>query len=345
MLRPLKMAVLAEGKFGVLTSKTAACIIRYQPERVACVIDSTKSGLTAESVLGFGGPIPVVASLKEALTHQPDCLLIGIAPRGGMLPGEWHGIVLDAIEQGLNVVSGLHTMLSDDAEISRAADARGVQIWDIREPVMPDGILQGLLRDKKGRVILTVGSDCRTGKMTVAYELARSLTDRGVSAKFVATGQTGILLDDWGAAVDRVPGDFMARVVEDLTVSALSSAEVAVVEGQGSLLHPGYSGVSLAIMHGCYPDFMIMCHHPTRREIEGYGVRIPSVTELIRIHEQACSPIFPSEVVAVALNTYDLTEDDAAAEIAAVERETGLPATDVIRWGCAKIVDALVDVL
>jgi uncharacterized NAD-dependent epimerase/dehydratase family protein len=337
MLRAERLAVLAEGELGVLTSKTAACMIRYQPERVACIIDSTKRGLDVEQVLGFGRGIPIIGSLEEALAFSPDSLLIGIAPRGGQLPAQWRQVVLRAIGRGLNVISGLHTMLEEDAEITRAAADSGVGVWDIRKPVVPDGVARGVLKQRKGKVLLTVGSDSRSGKMTVAYELTRYLKDKGIRAEFVATGQTGILLSGWGTAIDRVPGDFMSRVVEDLTVRALEMADVAVVEGQGSLIHPGYSGVSLAILHGCCPDAMILCHQTSRREIRGYGIAIPGIDQVISLYEDSAAPVFPSKVTFVALNTFDLDEIEARQATATIERQTGLPATDVVRYGCEKL--------
>ena len=339
--RYARLAIPAEGEFGVVTSKTAACIIRYVPERVACVIDSARAGKTAGEVLGFGGPIPVVAGIDEALAHSPDALLIGIAPRGGALPAPWRHTLLKAVAGGLAVINGLHHVLAEDAEIAGAAREAGVEIWDVRVPQVPEAIATGALRKKKGKVVLTVGSDCRTGKMTVAFEAARYLRDRGVQAEFVPTGQTGILLAGWGEAVDRVPGDFMSAVTENLTVEALGRARMALVEGQGSIIHPAYSAVALGIMHGCCPDAMILCHQPTRTEIPGYDVVIPPLDRLVRIHEEIAGLVHPSSVVAVALNTYDLGEAEAEREAARVEEATGLPATDVVRWGCGRIGSAL----
>jgi uncharacterized NAD-dependent epimerase/dehydratase family protein len=336
-----RLAILAEGRLGVLTAKTAACIIRYQPERVVCVIDSTKAGRSVEDVLGFGGSIPIVASIEDSYAMSPDTLLIGIAPRGGALPQAWRRTVLSAVTHGLNIVSGLHTMLGEDPEIRGLARRHDVRVWDIRNVVIPEGISEGKLRNRKGKVILTVGSDSRSGKMTVAFELTRYLVSRGVDAQFVATGQTGILLAGWGVVVDRVPGDFMSRVVEDLTVRALSSSSLAVVEGQGSIIHPGYSGVALGIIHGCYPDAMVLCHQPTRREIEGYDLAIPDLAELVVMHEQLCRYVFPSKVVAIALNTFDMTEGPALEQMRAVEEQTGLPTTDPVRWGCDKLYKAM----
>lgn len=341
MLEFSRSAILAEGKLGLLTSKTAACLVRYVPGKVACIIDSTNRGRRVEDVLGFGGDIPVVASMEEALALGPDSLIMGIAPRGGALPDQWRQIVLDAVAGGLDIISGLHTMLGDDPEILGAAKAGGVRIWDIRRPTIPDGISQGLLRNKTGKVLLTVGSDCRTGKMTVAYELVRALRREGRPAAFVPTGQTGILLEGWGVAVDRVPGDFMARVVEDMTLTALERAGLAIVEGQGSINHPGYSGVALAIIHGCCPDFMILCHDSGRSEIQGFEVAIPSLTESIGMHEMIAAPVFQSRVIGIALNTHGMSEGDAAARVARAEAETGLAATDVIRWGCGKLIRSL----
>ncbi len=341
MFEANRLAILAEGKLGVLTSKTAACIIRYQPERVICVIDSTKAGRSVEDVLGFGGRIPIVTSIEESYAMLPDTLLIGIAPRGGALPQAWRSALLSAVDHGLNIISGLHTMVGDDPEIGGLARRRGVQIWDIRKATIPEGIAEGKLRNRKGRVILTVGSDSRSGKMTVAFELARYLVSKGIDAQFVATGQTGILLAGWGVVVDRLPGDFMSRVVEDLTVRALSTSSVAVVEGQGSIIHPGYSGVALGIIHGCYPDAMVLCHQPSRREIEGYDLAIPDLAELVVMHEHLCRHVFPSKVVAIALNTFDMAEAPAREQMRAVEERTGLPTTDPVRWGCDKLYQAV----
>lgn len=345
MIGSKRLAILAEGRLGVITAKTAACIIRYQPERVACVIDSARAGATAQDVLGFGGRIPVVASVPEAIKCGSDSLLIGIAPRGGLLPQEWRGVVLEAIEGGMNILSGLHSMLEEDPEINAAASRSGVAIWDVRKVVLPDGVARGLIKRRRGRVILTVGSDCSSGKMTAAYELARGLRLKGVRAEFVATGQTGILLSGWGQAIDRAPGDFMARIAEDLTLEGLSRGDVAVVEGQGSLIHPAYSGVTLSILHGSWPDAMVLCHQPTRTRIDEYDVVIPPLGALVEMYERSCLPLFRSKVVAVALNTYDLTEDAAGSEIERARHETGLPASDPVRWGPDALCQALEGIL
>jgi uncharacterized NAD-dependent epimerase/dehydratase family protein len=336
-----RMAVLAEGKLGVLSSKTAACVVRYQPERVTCIIDSTKRGRTVREVLGFGGDIPVVGSLDEALALGPDALLLGIAPRGGALPESWRATILGSIDHGLDIISGLHTMLGEDPEIADAAKRKHVEIWDIRKPVFPTEVSRGVLREKSGRVLLTVGSDCRTGKMTVAYELAGYLNGRGVSAAFVPTGQTGMLLAGWGVAIDRVAGDFMARVMEDLTLEGLSRASLAIVEGQGSLVHPGYSGVTLAILHGCCPDGLILCHEPGREQIDGYGVSIPPLHDLVRLYEETAAPVHAARVLAIALNTYALSEDEARDAVRAAGEETGLYTTDVVRWGAEGLCKSL----
>jgi uncharacterized NAD-dependent epimerase/dehydratase family protein len=336
-----RLAILAQDKFGVLSSKTAACVIRYQPRRVVCVIDSSNRGRAVGDVLGFGGAIPIVGSMGEALAQRPDALLVGIAPRGGLLPDAWRGVIREALEAGLNVLSGLHTMLGEDAEFSRIAAERGAAIWDVRKPLLPDGVSTGALKGRTGRVVLTVGSDCSTGKMTAAYELTEALKGRGVRAEFVPTGQTGVLLAGWGQAVDRVPGDFMSRVIEDLTLEALSRADVAVVEGQGSLIHPAYSGVTLAILHGCWPDSMVLCHQPSRARIDEFDVEIPGLDRLVEIYRQACRPLFESRVVALALNTYDLDREAAQAALAAAEAGTGLPAGDPVRFGPGRLCEAV----
>ncbi len=345
MIEFRRAAILAEGSFGILTSKTAVCLVRYVPDKVCCIIDSSKRGKLVEDILGFGGAIPIVGSIEEAMELSPDTLLIGIAPRGGLLPEEWRQIILRAIAFRLNIISGLHTMLTEDPEIREAARGKGVSIWDIRKPIIPDGVLTGRLAKRDGRVILTVGSDSRTGKMTVGYELVKYLELKGIKAAFVPTGQTGILLGGNGYVIDRIAGDFMSRVVEDLTYEALKTADVVVVEGQGSLVHPAYSGVALSIIHGCYPDAMILCHQPTRKHIEGYGVEIPPLEDLITLHETIARPVFESKVIAIAVNTFDLTEVEALHTIETIHSQTRLPTDDVIRWGWQKLSAAVEAIL
>lgn len=340
-----RILLLTDRQLGVFTSKTATCILRYRPERVAALLDRAQAGNDPADVLGVGRGIPIVASVAEALAYEPNCLLIGIAPVGGGLPEAWRGFLREAITHGLDVLSGLHLMLNDDPELSSLAATHGVTLHDVRRP--PDAIPVGRHRAPSLAVkrVLCVGTDCNTGKMVAAFELAEALARRGRDARFIATGQTGILLAGGGIAVDRVISDFVPGAVEMMLLEH-EDAEVAVIEGQGSLTEPAYSGVTLGLMHGAAPDAMVLAHHAMRRTlIHHNGVPIPPLAELIHLHERVMRPLYPSRVVGIALNTVGL--DDAAARQAVEQTaaHVGLPTTDVVRFGPDPLCDVIEAIL
>ena len=339
-----RFLILAEGAFSPLRSKTANACIRYTPQHVVAVIDSTRAGDTAQDVLGFGGAIPVVASLGEGLTKKPNALLIGIAPPGGQLPASWRTLILDAIDNRLEIWSGLHTILGDDSEFAARAKSRGVTIHDLRKPPNDLDVARGRVRelDDRATVILTVGTDCNIGKMTTQLQLRDAMRERGMRVAFAATGQTGILVEGWGISVDAVIGDFIAGAAERLTLQAAKEANIVLVEGQGSIIHPSYSGVTYGLLHGSLPHAMVMCAQPSRTAINNHPwVKIPPLAEFIDMQERAAAPLRPAPVIAVALNTYDLSDAEARAAIDRVSRETKLPATDPVRYDPAPIVDAI----
>ncbi|HET6233000.1 MAG TPA: DUF1611 domain-containing protein [Longimicrobiaceae bacterium] len=345
-LKGYRYLVLAEGAFGPETSKTANSAIRYLPERVAAVIDSRYAGRTVEDVLGFGGEIPVVGSVADGLETRPTALLVGIAPQGGRLPEEWRPALREALAAGLSVVSGLHFHLSDDAELAALAADRDVRIHDLRKP--PEGlpVSRGLAREVDALTVLTIGTDCNIGKMTAALQLRDALVARGVRTGFAATGQTGILIEGWGIAVDAVVADFIGGAAESLVLRAAKGNDVVLVEGQGSLVHPGYSGVTLGLLHGSMPDAMIVCHKPSRTFPYGGGgayawMRLPSLAETIALCEAAIAPLRPAKVIGICLNTSDLPEDEARAAVAMAVAETGLPATDPVRYDAGPLVEAI----
>ena len=341
-----KFLIIAEGAFGPETSKTANSAVRYLPERIVGVLDSTAKGRTCQEVLGFGGAIPVVKTFADGLGLGPTGILIGIAPPGGQLPPGWRGWLLEAIEKGMPIWSGLHTFIGDDPEFAAKAKAKGVRILDARKPPASLRVSDGRAKDVDAFVVLTVGSDCNVGKMTAQLQLVKDLNARGLRTRFAATGQTGILIEGWGIAVDAVVADFIGGAAESLTLEAAQNADVVLVEGQGSLIHPAYSGVTLGLLHGSCPRAMILSHQSSRTMIGDYGSRepwvpIPKLSELVRIYEEAARPIFPSAVIGVALNTYDLGDAEAKAAIAEAERDTGLPATDPVRYDPKPLVDAV----
>ncbi|HEX2189244.1 MAG TPA: DUF1611 domain-containing protein [Longimicrobiaceae bacterium] len=346
-LTSYRYVVVAEGQFGPLTSKTANSAVRFIPDRVVCVLDGTQAGRTVQEVLGFGGPTPVVGTIGEALAMGPTALLVGIAPQGGQLPPEWRPLLRRVIEAGLELVSGLHFYLGLDPELSALAAERGARIVDLRRPPADLPVSTGKARGVDAYSVLTVGTDCNIGKMTAALQLRDALAARGTRVGFAATGQTGILIEGWGISVDAVVADFIGGAAERLTLQAAEGNDVVLVEGQGSLVHPGYSGVTLGLLHGSMPDAMVLCHQPTRlcpynRNDVYAWMRLPSLAETIRIYEGMIAPLKPSSrVVAVCLNTWDLPEEEALAAVERARAETGLPATDPVRFDPAPVAETI----
>ena len=336
-----RIAILSEGYFGDLEAKTASGLIRYKPEEVVAVIDSTKVGRSVREVLGFGGEIPIVKDLEASLKFGPNALLIGIAPRGGKLPAEWRNQVKQALENGLDVISGLHDMLNEDSELSMIALLKKAKIWDLREARQFNKVAVVDPSLIEAKVVLTVGTDCKVGKMIAAIEIAKEAKNSDWNPFFAATGQTGMVITGSGVPIDSIIGDFMSGALEEFLIEKSKSHDLLLVEGQGTLIHPGYSGVSLALIHGCLPDAMILCHFPGRKKIKNYDIVIPPLPDLIKLHEQVAKPVKACKVTGICLNTQQLTEEEAKQEIKKVEAETGLPVTDPVRFGCKGLVRAL----
>jgi len=341
-----RYVILAEEKFGPLTSKTANQAIRYIPEQIVCIIDSTQASKFSQDVIGFGGNIPIVNSLRNALQYKPNTLLIGIAPTGGKLPETWRQTLKEAIENKLNIVSGLHTYLSDDFEFSILAKKFNVQITDLRKvPTEYEVVAKGYWKNRKAKTILTVGTDCNVGKMTASLELHKEFLRRGLKSDFVATGQTGMLLSGKGVCVDSLVGDYIAGSIElEVEKSAQAGYEFIHIEGQGSLTHQGYSSVTLGLMHGVMPDAMILVHHPIREQ-DDYGFRITDVNKLIELHEMMLMPFKPSKVVGVAINTVKMTKAQVASAKREIEQQTGLPVADVLTSEVRILADAILKYL
>ena len=284
--------------------------------------------------------------MRDGLALGANSVLIGIAPQGGRLPDAWRDWLREAIEGGCDVVSGLHTFLADDPVLATAAKKHGRTINDVRRPPADLPIASGRARDVDAFVVLTVGTDCNVGKMTAQLQLVRELNARGVRTNFVATGQTGVMIEGWGIAVDAVVADFIAGAAEQLVLRGAKDADVVLVEGQGSINHPGYSGVTLGLLHGSCPRAMILCHQTSRKFIGDYReaswLTIPPLSEYVRLYESIGSAVQPTRVIGVALNTYDMDDEAARKACAEAEAETGLPATDPVRFDPAPLVDAIV---
>lgn len=341
-----RFVILADGDFGPLTSKTANSVIRYLPERTLAVIDSQQAGKTCQQVLGFGGSIPVVATMREGLALKPTAVLVGIAPQGGRLPETWRAWLAEAVDAGCDLWSGLHTFLSDDPLLAEKAAKKGTRILDIRKPPANIPVAGGLAKAVEAFVVLTVGTDCNVGKMTAQLQLAKELNRRNLRTRFVATGQTGIMIEGWGIAVDAVVSDFVNGAAEQLVLEGSRNADIVMVEGQGSINHPGYSAVTLGLLHGSCPDAMILCHQATREYIGDYReaswLRIPPLSHYVRWYEEIGSAVHPTKVIGICLNTYDMTDAEARKACEDAARETGLPATDPVRFDQTPLIDALI---
>ena len=282
-------------------------------------------------------------TLAEAKEKGAKTLVIGVANRGGIISQAWKTVLIEAIEMGYDIASGLHNLLRDEADLVAAAKKHGQELFDVRIPTVQYPLANGVKRT--GKRCLAVGTDCSVGKMYTALAMDTLMRERGMKSTFRATGQTGILITGDGVPLDAVIADFMAGSVEYLTPDN-DADHWDLIEGQGSLFHVSYSGVTMALVHGGQPDALVLCHEPTRTHMRGLpGYKLPSLTEvrdvaltLARVGNPAC------QVVGVSVNTQHMSEDDARAYLAQIEQDMGLPATDPFRFGADKLVDALAEI-
>jgi uncharacterized NAD-dependent epimerase/dehydratase family protein len=336
-----RIVILAEKRLGPLTSKMANGVIRYLNNDVVAIIDSRNAGKTVQEVLNFGGDIPIYSSLEEAITHNPNTLLIGISQKGGKFPPDWYSLIITAIQNRLHIISGLHDFLSDVAEFRVLAEKYNVRLTDLRKVKRSGMVARGIAKNFKSKIVLTVGTHGNIGKMTTTIEIVKQMQKIGKAADWVATGQIGMLIKGKGIPLDTVKGDFISGAVESAVANVDGSFEYIFVEGQGSIQHLGYSPVALALMHGALPDAMILCHR-SDVGISDYGVDTENFERIINLNEAMLAYIKPSKVVAIAINTYNLSDERAAAYCKDVQQKTGLPTTDPIRFNAEPLCDALV---
>jgi uncharacterized NAD-dependent epimerase/dehydratase family protein len=337
--RPKRYLILAEEFSGdPHYGKTLRGVMRYRRESVVAILDSRRAGESDDGV-------PIVGTVDEALPLEPNTALVGVVTQGGRFPADWRALLRASVENGLDVENGLHVRLSDDPELVELARRRGVELRDLREPPPDLSTSTGENLSVDATIVLTVGSDCAIGKMTATCELDLEARKRGLRSVFVPTGQTGIAIAGWGIAVDAVVSDFLAGAAERLVVEGGAHGNLLWVEGQGAILHPIYSGVALGLMHGCAPHLYVLCHEVGRTEVEGDATRspIPSLAELVDLHERMSLKLRPAKVVCVALNTAPVSEGEARRAIADAEAETGLPADDPVRFGAGKLLDAVLE--
>jgi uncharacterized NAD-dependent epimerase/dehydratase family protein len=278
---------------------------------------------------------------ESAAQRGAKSLLIGTAAIGGQMPEPWIPVLVRALEAGLDIVSGLHTRLSSIPEIAEASARLGRQLHDVRHSDMDFPIASG--RKRRGKRLLTVGTDCALGKKYTALALARAMSALGAHAEFRATGQTGIMIAGSGVAIDAVVADFIAGAAESLSPDATSDEHWDIIEGQGAIFHPAYAGVTLGLLHGSQPDALVLCHDPSRTEISGFeGFAIRPLGETMAVYRTLAQVTNPdARFVAIALNTSSLAEDEARAVALSLEQEHGLPCFGPLRFGVDAAASAI----
>lgn len=332
--------LMHEGILGAY-GKTGLVMLRHSPLPIVAVIDRQCAGGSLLELTGIRREVPVVASLADALSYGPDTLLIGIAPPGGTLPAEWQQEVQQAVQAGLNIVNGLHLPMADDPNLQPFL-REGQWIWDVRQPPAELSIGSGQARTLACKRVLTVGTDMAIGKMTTSWLMHEVCLARGMRSKFIASGQTGIMLEGEGVALDGVRVDFASGAMEQIVMKYGTSHDILHIEGQGSLFNPA-STATLPLLRGTQPTHLILVHRAGQTHCRRYEhVPIPPLPEVVRLYEMvaSCGGAFePSKVVGIALNTAHLDEAAARKAIRQVEKETHLPCTDPLRFGAELLVE------
>ncbi|GFE70477.1 DUF1611 domain-containing protein [Chroococcus sp. FPU101] len=337
-----RVAILLHEGISGTQGKTGLAYIRYGESSIVAVIDAQNAGQSLETLTGIPQNIPIVAHLQDALPYSPNVLLIGIAPSGGILPDTWFAEVKLAIEKGISIVNGLHTPLSPQFPNLK----QDQWIWDIRQE--PLGLRVGKARAKSlsCQRILTIGTDMSVGKMSTSIELNRLALKRGIKSKFLATGQGGMMISGEGIPLDAVRVDFAAGAVEQMVLDSAENHDILWIEGQGSLLHPG-STATLPLIRGSQPTVLILVHRFGQVHIKDLpDILIPPLTEVIKLYEMVATAggtFAPVKIKGISLNTFHLKEEAATIAIAKVQKETGLPCTDVVRFGGEVLLDAVLE--
>ena len=319
-------------------AKTARGVMRYRRDDVVAMLDSKRAGESEDGV-------PIVGTVDEALAFEPNTALVGVVTQGGRFPGDWQELLKSCVSHGLDLENGLHVRLRDIPGLTELAAEHGAELRDLREPPPDLSTATGENLEVDATIVLTVGSDCAIGKMTAICELDLEARRRGLKSVFVPTGQTGVAIAGWGISVDAVVSDFLAGAAERLVVEGGKRGDLLWVEGQGAILHPIYSGVTVGLMHGSAPHLYVLCHEVGRTVVEGDPTESPilSLSELVDLHERMSLKLRPAKVAAIALNTSTVSEDEAREAIAAAEEETGLPADDPVRFGAERLLDAVLN--
>ncbi|APW96613.1 hypothetical protein CHINAEXTREME_01980 [Halobiforma lacisalsi AJ5] len=337
----MRIAILAHEKFPD-RAKTALGVLRYADDDVVAVLDRDAAGDRVADHVGDVQDAPIVEGMDDLEADAVDALLIGIAPIGGGFDESWRDDVRTALENGCDVISGLHYFLSEDEEFVELADEYGCELRDVRKPDDDLTVAEGVAGDVDAEIVLTVGTDCSVGKMTTTMELARDAREAGYDVGVIPTGQTGIMIEGWGNPIDRVVSDFTAGAVEEMILEKGDEHDYLLVEGQGSIIHPAYSAVTCGILHGSMADRLLLCHDAGREVVHGYeSFDLPSIPTYVDLYESLAAPISDAEVVAGALNTSDLDEEAAENAVDEFAAELDAPATDVIRYDTDEVLEVL----
>jgi uncharacterized NAD-dependent epimerase/dehydratase family protein len=339
-----RILLFMEGAFEHGTGKMGIGILRYGRHPIAAIVDSRCAGQDIDGLSGAprpsDAPPPVVASLAEAMQFQPTVFVLGIAPPGGKIPLDWFEVIDEAVGQGLSIVNGLHDRLAP----RYPALADGQWIWDVREE--PTGITTatGAARLLPCKRVLTIGTDMSIGKMTAGLELDLVLRQAGVKSAFAATGQTGMVICGRGVPLDAVRLDFAPGAIEKEVCELGADHDVVVVEGQGSLLNPA-SSATLPLIRGAMPTHFVLCHRAGMTHLPRHPwVKVPPLTEVVKLYQdlaETCGCFARPELLGVCLDTRGLSDEVAHAELAALEAELGVPATDPVRFGCSSLLVAV----
>lgn len=339
VLSARKIILLTQGNTTPAKAKTAANLIRYRRSDVVGVLDSEAAGQSTRELLNVPYDVPIAAHIEALL--PADTMVVGTAIASGAMEPPMRQAISDAIDRGLNVISGLHEFLCDDPNFVAQAAASGCQLIDLRRSTCRELATRIGLRDDCTR-ILTVGHDCGCGKMIASVELDAALRNAGVDSQFIATGQTGMLLSGTGLVIDSVVADFIAGAAESL-VRAYQSHDVLIVEGQGSIAHPSFSGVTVGLLHGSAPHAMIFCYEAGRPHVKGLPhMPLSPLATLIPHYERTAALLSPAPVIGIAMNSRRLNDAEAADERKRVGDMFGLPICDVIRDGCDELLEAIV---
>lgn len=335
-----RVAILLTGEIKGIHGKTGLAFLRYSQTNIVAVIDPDTAGESLTALTGIKRDLPIVKNVQAALAYNPDALLIGIAPSGGQLPAELFTEIQIAIKAGISIVNGLHSPLNPQFPNLQPDQ----WIWDLRQE--PNGLTIGTAKARSlaAHRILTVGTDMAIGKMSTSLELHRAALNQGIKAQFIATGQAGIAIAGQGIALDAVRVDFAAGAVEKTVLEIGKEQELVIIEGQGSLLHPG-STATLPLIRGSQPTGLVLVHRAGATQIRDLAhVDLPPLPEVIQLYETVASAygtFGQVKVKAIALNTQGMNNSEAEAIIKSTAELTGLPCSDVVRSGGATLLPAI----